>query len=239
MIKIGVIGGTAIHGFFKGPILEHDTLYGKVKYMLTTTEPRIVYIPRHGFKQHIPSSQVNYRAIISTLLYLGVRYVVSTTLASRLNKNYEIGDIVVPHDVIDFTKSRQTSLDPTMKAYIDTHRLFSENLRETIIREARQQGFRVHPSGVVVVIEGPRGETPAEARMYRLLGGDLISMSLVPEVFMAKEAGIEYASIALIIDHAADEAPKKDYEEIKTLIQEYRQRIGELILKIASSIISS
>ncbi len=239
MKKIGVIGGTATHGMFKAPILEMDTLHGRIHYMLTTTEPRIVYIPRHGFKHDIPSNKVNYRAIITALQYHGVKHVISTTLATRLNKEYGIGDIVIPHDIIDMTKTRQSGLEPSKRIFTDMRNIFSDHIRRILYEKALEKGFKVHNKGVVVVIEGPRLETPAEARMYRMIGGDLISLSLAPEAFMAKEAGIEYASIAIIINPAADEGEKKSIEEINNLLEEIKPKLRELIIEAAKEITES
>ncbi len=233
MRKIGVIGGTATHRLFKAPVMEMDTLVGKIHYMLTATEPRIVYIPRHGLKHDIPSNLVNYRAIITALTYHNVKYVISTTLATRLNPDYSIGDLVIPHDIIDLTKSRQAGLEPSKRIFTDMRNVFSEQLRKILYEKAIEQGFNVHDRGVVVVIEGPRLETPAEARMYRMLGGDLISMSLAPEAFMAKEAGLEYAAIAIIVNPAADEGAKKSIEEINSMLEEIRPRLKNLILETA------
>lgn len=238
MRKIGVIGGTATYKMFKAPVMEMDTLAGKIYYMLTATEPRIVYIPRHGLRHDIPSNMVNYRAIITALTYHNIKHVISTTLAIRLNPKYSIGDIVIPHDIIDLTKSRQTGLEPSKRIFTDMRSVFSEELRRILYEKAVEQGFRVHDKGVVVVIEGPRLETPAEARMYRLIGGDLISMSLAPEAFMAREAGLEYAALAIIVNPAADEGPKKSIEELNQMLEEIKPRLKNVILEAARELSS-
>ncbi len=239
MHRLGVIGGTGTIGLLPGVAIEFDTLYGRVDLVLTKTEPKIVYIPRHGLKGSIPPNEVNYRAIIDALLHHGVRYVLSTTIATRLREEYGIGDLVVPHDIIDLTTSRQGGFNPTKMQFIDMRNVFSEELRKIVIEKARQRGFKVHERGVVVAIDGPRFETPAEAKMYRALGGDIVSMSLAPEAFMAREADLEYAAIAIVLNESADRGPKPRREELLDKLNSLRENLKELILDIAREVSSS
>ena len=238
MHKLGLIGGTGTTGLFPGVAIEFDTLYGRVELVLTKTDPKIVYIPRHGLKGSIPPNEVNYRALIDALLHHGVRHVISTTIATRLKEEYEIGDIVVPHDIIDLTTSRQRGFKPISGLFIDMRNVFSENLRRIIIEKAREHGFKVHEKGVVVAIDGPRFETPAEAKMYRILGGDIISMSLAPEAFMAREAGLEYAAIAIVLNESADRGVKMSREELYKKLNDMKDNLRELILDIAREVTS-
>ena len=236
MTRLGVIGGTGTIGLFPGIAVEFDSLYGKVYIVLTKTNPKLVYIPRHGLRGNIPPSEVNYRAIIDALVRRGVKYVLATTIATRLREEYEIGDLVIPNDIIDLTTTRQKSFDPVTRPFVDMRNVFSEKLRRIIIDKARNQGFKVHEKGVVIAIDGPRFETPAEAKMYRLLGGDLISMSLAPEAFMAKEAGLEYAAIAIVLNEPADKAPKPSREELLEKLSSLRDKLGKLILDVAQEL---
>ncbi|MEM1676052.1 MAG: MTAP family purine nucleoside phosphorylase [Desulfurococcaceae archaeon] len=236
MYKIGVIGGTGTVGLFPGVASEFDTIYGRVDIVLTRTEPRLIYIPRHGLKGNISPSEVNYRAIIDALLHHGVKHVLATTIATRLNDKYSIGDIVVPHDIIDLTTSRQKGFDPVNKPFVDMSRVFSERLRKIVVEKALQHGFRTHSEGVVVVIDGPRFETPAEARMYRALGGDILSMSLAPEAFMSREAGLEYVAIAIVLNDSADKGVKPSKDELLNEINKIKDRLRSLIIDTAKAI---
>ncbi|CAH1975046.1 unnamed protein product [Acanthoscelides obtectus] len=78
---------------------------------------------------------------------------------------------------------------------------FCEETRKAIIESAKKIGMDVHTEGTVVVIEGPRFSTKAESMVYKSWGGHVITMTPVPEVILAKEAGICYASIALVTDY--------------------------------------
>ncbi len=236
MIKIGFIGGTGTHGIIPGTPVELDTLYGRIQIILSKTKPKIIYVPRHGLKQNIPSYMVNYKAIIDALRYHGVKYTLATTLATRLRDEYGIGDIVIVSDIIDLTTMRQKTLDPNKVLFTDMRKPFSEKLRKILYEILVNEGFNVYENGVAIVVDGPRHETPSEAKMYRLLGGDLISMSLAPEAFMAKEAGIEYAAIAFIVNDPADKGYKRKREEIMKIIEPMRKKLLQIILRVGKEL---
>lgn len=77
---------------------------------------------------------------------------------------------------------------------------FDERTRQVIIETAKEVGVDVHPKGTAVSIEGPRFSTKAESLMFRSWDCDLVNMTLVPEVILAKEAGLLYVSIAMATD---------------------------------------
>lgn len=98
----------------------------------------------------------------------------------------------------------------------------------------------MHKKGTVVCIEGPRFSSKAESNMYRLWGGDLVNMTSAPEVILAKEAGILYASIALATDYDCwrDTGDKVCVADVLKTFKENIPKLTTLItataLKIAS-----
>ncbi len=222
---------------FPGALMEMDTRYGPVAYILAKTEPRIIFVPRHGKRYNVPPDEVNYPGIIRVLHNHAARYVVATTIASRLNPSYGLWDLVVPSDVIDFTHGRRYSVDRGRLVYTDMHEPFSGRVRRVLYEEARARGFRVHDGGTVVVIGGGRYETPAEARMYRALGGDLISMSVMPEAALAKHYGLEYAVLALIGHVAADEGAKTPCDVVEERAASMLGDLRELLLSVARRLV--
>ena len=81
---------------------------------------------------------------------------------------------------------------------------YCPDLRDYLYRKARELGLKVHRSGCYVTTEGPRFETPAEIKMFKILGGDLVGMTSVPEVVLAREAGVCYATVAMVTNFAAE-----------------------------------
>ena len=95
---------------------------------------------------------------------------------------------------------------------------FDREMRKKLIRIAEKTGIKVHPSGTIITIEGPRFSTRAESKMFRIWGADLVNMSIAPEAALANELEIPYASIAMSTDYDSwhdDEEPVSWQEVIK------------------------
>lgn len=233
--KLGFIGGLGVQNLFPGLPSEIDTPYGRVNVVYTRTEPRIVYIPRYGFKLDTPPHEVNYRALISALNQLGVRYVIATFHGVRLNPNVDLFNVLVPNDLIDLTSIKVSYVKSPLFP-IDPKGIFSNELRKLVLSSAREVGLSFHDGGVVCVTDGSRFETPAEARFYRLIGCDVLSPSLAPEAFLAREIGLEYIALILVTYEAADIGYKRSIDESLEKIQGTIAKIKELALRIAREI---
>lgn len=164
---------------------------------------------RYGAGLTVPSHRINYRANIWALRELGVREVVSQNAIGSINTAIRPGDIVISDDVLDRTKSRVLSLfeDCDCWVRVDMTEPFCPRLRAALIGAASRHSDRVIPRGVFACTEGPRFETPAEIRALRIEGGDIVGTPLVPEVVMAREAELCFASIAPVINFGAGMAP--------------------------------
>ena len=110
---------------------------------------------------------------------------------------------------------------------------YCPTLRRTVAAAAQALGgYTLHDKGTYVCTEGPRFETPAEIRMYEKLGGDLVGMTNVPEVCLAREAEICYATISMVTNFAAGISPTPlTHEEVVKAMAENSQRLQQLILK--------
>lgn len=172
------------------------------------TRPAAVVL-RYGAGLTLPSHRINYRANIWALRELGVRDVVSQNAIGSINMAIRPGDIVISDDVLDRTKNRVLSLfeDSECWVRVDMTEPFCPRLRGALIGAASNLSDRVIQRGVFVCTEGPRFETPAEIRALRLEGGDIVGTPLVPEVVMAREAELCFASIAPVINFGAGMAP--------------------------------
>jgi len=152
-------------------------------------------------------SKVNYQANIWALKEEGCTHVVVTTACGSLREEIQPGDIVIIDQFIDRTTKRpQTFYDGSHSStrgvcHIPVAEPFCPKTREVLIETAKKLGLRCHSKGTVVTIEGPRFSSRAESFMFRTWGADVINMTTVPEVVLAKEAGICYASIAMATDY--------------------------------------
>ncbi|KAJ8778241.1 hypothetical protein J1605_013808 [Eschrichtius robustus] len=192
----------------------------------------------HGRQHTIMPSKVNYQANIWALKEEGCTHVIVTTACGSLKEEIQPGDIVIIDQFIDRVNPgvlRQAS-EPPLSAVIrhewTTRRLqtfydgshscargvchipmaepFCPKTREVLIETAKKLGLRCHSKGTVITIEGPRFSSRAESVMFQTWGADVINMTTVPEVILAKEAGICYASIAMATDYDC----WKEHEEV-------------------------
>jgi 5'-methylthioadenosine phosphorylase len=206
-MRFGIIGGT---GFYSigGDSDERivNTPYGQVAVHVTSLgDQDIAFIPRHGRDHVIPPHLVNYRANIAALKSLGVRRVLASAAVGSLNAIMQPGDFVLPVQFLDFTRARRSTFyDGAGEVrHIDVTTPYCPMLRDALQRVGAFLGGDLHPAAVYVCTEGPRFETPAEIEMFRRLGGDIVGMTGVPEAPLAREAGICYATVAVVVNWAA------------------------------------
>lgn len=208
MIKIGMIGGSG----FDDPdflsdvkIVKKGTPFGPLSADLIMGKAggvEVILLLRHGKGHRIRPSAVNYRANVWALKDEGVTHVIATTACGSLREEIEPGHLVFPDQFIDFTKQRRSTFhEGDQVAHIAVADPFCPRLRDILIETALDKGIVHHPAGTLVTIEGPRFSTRAESRMFRLLGGDVINMSVVPEAVLAREVGICYAVVAMSTDY--------------------------------------
>lgn len=208
MIKVGIIGGT---GFERADIIKNismrkvHTPYGAPSDLVTSGEIEgvsVLSIPRHGRTHAIYPSAVNFRANIWAMKELGATHILAITAVGSLREEIEPGHIVFPDQFIDRTTRRiSTFYEGQEVCHIPMADPFCERLRKVLAESAARLGIPHHKRGTVITIEGPRFSTRAESNMYRMWGADIINMSTVPEVVLAREAGICYATIAMSTDY--------------------------------------
>ena len=249
MARIGIIGGS---GLDDPDILKNasdrieNTPYGEPSSPLKQGSiggVEVLLLARHGRRHTIPPSQVNYRANLRALLQAGCTHVLATTAVGSLRGEIGRGDLVILDQFIDFTRRRELSFFESFEPHRPKHTPmadpFSALLREALIAGCRALGYKHHPPGTVVTIEGPRFSTRAESRMFRAWGADVINMSIAPEAILANEAGLPYAAVAMSTDYDCwkeDEAPVS-WEEIIRVFSSNAERVTRLLTKVIPSII--
>jgi 5'-methylthioadenosine phosphorylase len=161
-------------------------------------------LARHGSKHTIPPHKINYRANIYALHKLGVEKILATNAVGGISNELAPGDIVVPNDFIDFTKLRPTTFfDKAPVTHVDVSEPYCPQLRKMLIEESSRCSARVCDHGVLACTEGPRYETPAEIEMFRRLGCNIVGMTGFPEVVLARELEMCYATICYVSNRAA------------------------------------
>lgn len=237
---IAVIGGTGIESFLRtGTKMRVGTPYGpsSVITLGRIGSKNIAFLPRHGEKHSIPPHKINYLANIFALHKLNVERILAANAVGAVNLNYRPGDLVIPSDFIDFTKSRpQTFYDRTPVMHVDPSDLYCPELRKILLRSAEKRLKRVWDDAVYLCTEGPRYESPAEIRMFRGFGCDVVGMTGLPEAVLARELRICYATLCFVSNMAAGIRGKLSAEEIMDKGRSFGGLVKEILMETVENI---
>ena len=205
--KIGIIGGSGLDdpGLMKNAVQKVvKTPYGNPSSKLTMGKINgadAVVLARHGKDHSIYPTGVNYRANIHALKKAGCTHILATTAVGSLRERIKPGHLVFVDQFIDNTRHRTLTFHDEKVIHTPMSEPFCPDLRRILIEAAGELKLPHHKKGTVITIEGPRFSTRAESHMFRSWGADVINMSTVPEVILAREAGICYQSIAMSTDY--------------------------------------
>jgi len=206
-IKIAVIGGTGFKDLLKNPRqIRLGTPYGIAPSVSLgkIDGKEVLFLPRHGPNHSVPPHKINYKANIFALYEMGVERIIAVNAVGAINSDFKPGDVVVPHDFVDFTKLRySTFYDEAPVTHVDFSQPYCSELRRILVENAKKLDLHVWDKSVLVCTEGPRFETPAEIEMFRRLGCDIVGMTGVPEVVLARELQICYAAFCFVSNMAA------------------------------------
>ncbi|PHR59770.1 MAG: 5'-methylthioadenosine phosphorylase [Robiginitomaculum sp.] len=200
-----IIGGTGIYAL-SDMGLQKETVKTPYGDVILERNDEIIFINRHAPKHSIPPHKVNYRANIKALEMLGVKRICGTFAVGSINKDFELAVPVILNDFIDFSSGRDHSFFDTIDnavGHAEMSMPFCPVLSDALHAQAKSIGMKVRRGGVYASVNGPRFETPAEIRAYRMLGADVVGMTLCPELPLALELGMSYAGLAFSINWGA------------------------------------
>jgi 5'-methylthioadenosine phosphorylase len=209
--EIAVIGGSGLYdmdGLTEVTNVSVETPFGAPSDQITLGKlhgEAVAFLPRHGRGHVLTPSEVPYRANIYALKSLGVRYIISVSACGSLREDYRPGHIVIPDQIVDFTKGiRQSSyFGRGLVAHVGVPSPFSPELSGALAEATNEAGGIVHQGGSFITIEGPRFSTKGESLLFRSWGISIIGMTTSPEAFLAAEAEIAYACMAHVTDYDA------------------------------------
>lgn len=188
----------------------------------------VAFLPRHGAGHDTPPHLVNYRANIWALKTLGITRVIATNAVGAMNTLYSPGDFVIPVDIVDMTKRRaQTFYDEGTVTHVDVSEPYCPEIRSTLTKHSGKG--KIWTDAVLAATEGPRFETPAEIRFLSRLGCDVVGMTGAPEVFLAREAEICYASICFVSNMAAGLQKRLTSKEVFALADSVASSLNGII----------
>jgi 5'-methylthioinosine phosphorylase len=167
---------------------------------------RVFFLQRHGSPAQIPPHLVNYRANIWALHALGVNDVIAINAVGGISSAMAPGRLVIPHQLIDYTWGRAHTFDDGSAGalqHIDFTEPYDPQLRNALLAVAHDAGISCEATAVHGVTQGPRLETAAEIRRMAADGCDIVGMTGMPEAALARELGLAYASICMVVNPAA------------------------------------
>jgi 5'-methylthioadenosine phosphorylase len=167
-------------------------------------------LPRHGPGHKVPPHRINYRANVKALQCLGCETVIATNAVGSLRADLAVGDFVLPDQFLDMTRQRPLTFfdgEDGRVLHTDVTEPYCPRLRGVLQPALASAGLTAHQGGTYLCTEGPRFETPAEIRMFAGWGADVVGMTGLPEVVLAREAGLCYATVCVVSNLAAGLAP--------------------------------
>ncbi|NPA12917.1 MAG: S-methyl-5'-thioadenosine phosphorylase [Aquificae bacterium] len=262
---LGIIGGSGLYDI-EGLTIEGEerilTPYGEPSdnYIIASYKgKKVVFLPRHGRGHKYPPHLINYRANLWGFRKLGVDRILSISAVGGIRQTFEPGDFVLADQFLDFTKVRPVTFyegiytikDETddkndlVKEYIQNERVvhidmtqpFCPAMRTILAKIFEEKKITYHPSGVYAATEGPRLETSAEIVALTRLGADMVGMTLVPEIVLARELAMHFASINVITNLAAGITGNRlTSDEVIEMMKEKTDQIKQVILSFIENL---
>lgn len=240
---IGLIGGSGMTKLFKGgPGKVHHvaTPWGAPSGPIeegTVEGVRTLFLARHGPNHTIPPHRVNYRANIDALRSLGADAILTVSSVGSLKEEIAPGTFVLPDQFVDLTKGRPTTFFDGGKVYhVSLADPFCPDLTAHATLAGDDAGFPFRVGGTYVCVEGPRFSTRAESRHFRSFA-DIIGMTLVPEVTLARERGLCYVCLAMVTDFDVwADKPVEAHEVVDTMrrnVSSMREVVVDLLPRLA------
>jgi 5'-methylthioinosine phosphorylase len=201
----------------------------------------VVFLARHGHGHTIPPHRVNYRANLWALHSRGVDAIVAVASVGGIAALHAPGDLILPNQLIDYTSDREATFfdgGDQKVVHVDFTHPYTPGLRERCLAASRMAAVPLHDGGVYGAVSGPRLETAAEIDRMERDGATMVGMTGMPEASLARELGIAYAAIAVVVNHAAGRGESSEMvamtrivavldtaiDQVKTLIEEVVQQ---------------
>lgn len=212
MTLLAIIGGSGLSGLANLEVTRRQVLrtpYGEPSGPLTFGNiggQPVAFLARHGYGHTIAPHEVNYRANMWALKEQTITSVVSVASVGSINKEFRPGSLILPDQIIDYTWGRRATFfeGPGAKVtHIDFTEPYTASLRKKILDAASVCGQEIADGAVYAATQGPRLETAAEINRLERDGAGLVGMTAMPEAALARELGLEYATIAVVANYAA------------------------------------
>lgn len=244
-MTIAVIGGTGLCDWEGAELLASqvvDTPYGDPSAPLRHmrfADAEFYFLPRHGDGHRFPPHKINYRANIWALHHLGVQEVIAVNAVGGIAEHCGTGALVLADQIIDYSHGREHTFYDGSDGRLDHIEFgspYSEKLRERLIRAAAGQTEPLIEQATYACTQGPRLETAAEVQKLKRDGGDVVGMTGMPEAALARELGLDYAALCLVVNPAAGLSDEPiTMQDIQRVIDAGMNSVKQLLARAISA----
>jgi 5'-methylthioinosine phosphorylase len=242
---LGIIGGSGLARLANlagSRRVSVRTPYGKPSAPLTSGTiggRRVVFLTRHGDGHVLAPHEINYRANLWAFRSVKANNVISIATVGGIRADLVPGTLVIPDQIIDYTWGRLSTFGPPGKRgvmHIDFTNPYCEAMRRGLLEAARAAGERVVDGGTYAATQGPRLETAAEIGRLERDGADMVGMTGMPEAALARELGLCYAAIAVVVNQAAGRGASANgihVEKLESVTQGAMKRVYRILDQVA------
>ena len=242
MTRIAVIGGSGLTRLEGLATVDREwvsTPFGDPSAPLVHgryADVDVVFLARHGHGHSIPPHRVNYRANVWALGHAGVELVIAAAAVGAIRPDLGCGELAIPDQILDYTSGRDhTFFDGhgTPVTHVDFTQPYCERLRTALVGAATDEGLIGAAAArcTYAATQGPRFETAAEIDRFERDGADVVGMTGMPEAVLARELGLCYAAIAIVVNAAAGRGPLIRMEEIDRFLEEGAAKVRRLLAR--------
>lgn len=241
-MKIALLGGTGLAQLPGMEVLRShavDTPFGAPSTLIeegSLNNIPVFFLSRHGGEgAPIPPHRVNYRANIWALRELGCERIVASNAVGAIREDLRPGRLVIPDQLIDYSWGREHTFDDGSSGslqHIDFTVPYDDSLRSILATAAEDAGIGCVSGAVMGVVQGPRLETAAEVRRMAQDGCDLVGMTGMPEAALARELGIPYAALCMVVNAAAGLGDAEiSHAEIRQVVTDEAVLLARLLVQ--------
>ncbi|MBS3051533.1 MAG: S-methyl-5'-thioadenosine phosphorylase [Candidatus Aenigmarchaeota archaeon] len=201
---LGIFGGSGFYSLLdNAETAVRETPFGLPSSPITLGtigRQEVAFIARHGVHHEYPPHKIPYKANIYAFKELGVSRIIAPAAVGSLKKEIGPGTFVVPDQFVNFASRDDTFFNEMPVTHVSSADPYCPELRKLVVEMAKPLNLHVHERGTVVVVNGPRFASRAESSFYQSLG-DIINMTQYPELILAREMEMCYASVCLVTDY--------------------------------------
>jgi purine-nucleoside phosphorylase len=186
----------------------------------------------HYYEGH---SMTRVSFAVRAMAEYGIRDLLLTNAAGAINPGFQVGDLMVLKDHINFMGINPLRGPPVsdLPQFVDLSEVYDARLRRLVRRAGRACNVRLR-SGVYLAVSGPSYETPAEIRAFRKMGADAVGMSTVPEAIVARQCGLRVAAISCITNLAAGLTKiPLSHDEVLATVSRVKEAVGKMLARFA------